>query len=236
MLPYIIESKISLQVFLSKTGARLLFCQSDIVFDHSVDFHAHLLVDLPLDKFSINEKGDQESQGHQQENKEHCKPEIVCLVQGLRSSLVLDETVTLFWLGQQRIAYHLKNLRRLEQTVKVLTVYNSLGIENYVLLVSFSSHPIKDVLLVEFGIIKLIKSVGNILLDGLNEVVGNSALLHGLIRASFNVLDFETQIVVEYVHVFKPDCVLVFRQHIKQQIHSERFLKQLTARNNVPDV
>ena len=115
-----------------------------------------MLVDLPLDKFSINEKGDQESKGHKQENKEHCKPEIVSLIQNLRGSLVLNETVTLFGLSQEWITYHLKNLRRLEQTVKVLTVYHSLGVENYVLLVGFSSNQEKNVLLVEFGIFKLI--------------------------------------------------------------------------------
>jgi hypothetical protein len=148
-----------------------LFSERHVVLHHSVDLHAHLLVDLALDEFGVDKKRDQESQSHEQEDEEHCQPEIVCFVQSLRAGLVLDETVALFRLGQQRIANHFKNLGRLEQTIKVFTIYHSLRGEDYVLLVGFLCHPVKHILLVEFGVAELFESVCDVLLDGLDEVV-----------------------------------------------------------------
>lgn len=158
-----------------KACAGFLFSQRHIVLHHSVDFHAHLLVDLALDEFGVDKKRDQESQRHKQENEEHCEPQVVCFVKGFRARLVLDETVALFRLGQKRIANHFKNLRRLEQTVKVFTVYHSLRVENYVLLVRFLCHPVEHILLVEFCVAELFDRACDVLFDGLNQVVWDAA-------------------------------------------------------------
>ena len=166
-----------------KACAWFLFSQRHIVLHHSVDFHAHLLVDLAFDEFSVDKKRDQESQSHKQENEENCEPEVVCFVKGFRARLVLDETVTLFRLGQKRIANHFKNLGRLEQTVKVFTVYHSLRVEDYVLLVSFLCHPVEHILRVEFCVAELFDCVCDILLDGLDQVVWDAALLHCFVGA-----------------------------------------------------
>lgn len=148
-----------------------MFSQRHIVLHHSVDFHAHLLVDLAFDEFGVDKKCDQESQSHKQENEEHCEPKVICFVKGFRACLILDETVTLFRLGQKRITNHFKNLGRLEQTVKVFTVYHSLRVENYVLLVCFLCHPVEHILLVEFRVAELLDRDCDILLDGLDQVV-----------------------------------------------------------------
>jgi hypothetical protein len=73
----------------------------------------------------------------------------------LRGSFVLNETVTLLWLGQERVAYHFENFGRLEKSIEVFAVYDSLRIKNYILFICLVGYFVKNILLIEFRILQL---------------------------------------------------------------------------------
>lgn len=53
---------------------RLLLGEANIVLDHLIDLHAHLLIDLLLDQSGVDEKRHQESKNHEQNYEKDSQP------------------------------------------------------------------------------------------------------------------------------------------------------------------
>ena len=108
------------------------------------------MVDLSFDQSSVNKQGHQKPNSHKQHNKQHCSPHALSLVKNVRTVFVLNEGIALFRLIYEGLTDHFENIRRLEQAIEVLTIYDCLWVENNVLLISLTCQPEECILRVEF--------------------------------------------------------------------------------------